>query len=174
MSAQLAPVTDLAAQATTLLMRGGDTAADAGLFAAQFKELLGKQLTGDGVANPLSAIIDTARAADPELDEDLAALLPFIEALGLTQILPTENLPADATNLTATQSQLADTAIATLAAASTPTTAVPAGSPAITAANAQSQTLTQAANNPAQTSLPAPAATNFAQTTDTAAASMAT
>jgi flagellar hook-length control protein FliK len=163
MSAQLAPITDLAAQAATLLMRGEDTAADAGLFAAQFKELLGQQLKGAGMANPLSAVIDTAQAADADLGEDLAALLPFIEALGLTQTLPTEDALPGATIIDAIQSQLADAADAPLLAPLTPAVAIPASSPAITAANAQAQALPQAANSPVQTSLPALVETGFAQ-----------
>lgn len=144
MPAQLPHVTHIAAQVASLPPRNDD-AADAGRFSAQLEALLGKQSTGAETANPLAAILDTARAGDSELDEDLAALLPFIEALGLTQTLPTQDVPVDSSNLAAPQSQLLDAAVAVLAAPSTPTTAIPAGVPAISAANGQPQTLPQAA-----------------------------
>ncbi len=89
---------------------GTDAATD--LFAAHFQHLLGKQLT---VELDVGQMPDPP-AADNAPSDDLAALLPFIEALGLAQTTTPATAPA-----------------------SLPTASAPLGAPAISAANPSAQ-----------------------------------
>lgn len=54
-------------------------------FAALFQQLAGKQLAVDAKA------YETVTGAGTEMDDALAALLPFLDAMGLAQALPTED-----------------------------------------------------------------------------------
>jgi flagellar hook-length control protein FliK len=130
-------------------------------FAAHFQRLLGKQLAVEVDAGQLPVSpektgvgVDGAEAAD-----ELAALLPFIEALGLTQVstaAPTTEVPVENTETSSIETAIEtaiDAASTALAApASLPTASAPPGAPAITAANPspQGQTHGLAFNVPAQ------------------------
>lgn len=155
----------LAAVAAKLLASGNDADAaslqTSGLdqFAAHFQRLLGKQLAIEVDADQLPVSPEkTAIGAEPV--DELAALLPFIEALGLTQAsatATTTGVPVEATETTSSTETAIETAIdaasALLAApASLPTASTPPGTPAISAANPspQGQAHGRAFNVPAQ------------------------
>jgi flagellar hook-length control protein FliK len=134
--------------AATLQTNGPD------LFAAHFQRLLGKQLAIEVDAGQLPVSPEqTAVGAEPV--DELAALLPFIEALGLTQAsatAPTTDVPVEATETASTETAI-DAASALLAApASLPTASTPPATPAISAANPspQGQTHGRVFNVPAQ------------------------
>lgn len=156
----------LAAVAAKVLSSGSDMDAASsssqigGLdqFAAHFQRLLGKQLAIEVDAGQLPVSPEkTAVGAEPV--DELAALLPFIEALGLTQAsatAPTTDVPVETAESSSTETAIdttIDTASFMLAApASLPTASLPPGAPAISAANPslQGQTHGLAFNLPAQ------------------------
>ncbi|MEW6513297.1 MAG: flagellar hook-length control protein FliK [Pseudomonadota bacterium] len=143
-SASLAP--GLNAIAAKLLpgSNGADVAATAAngadLFAAHFQRLLGKQLAIEVDTGQIGQMTDPAASGNAPADE-LAALLPFIEALGLTQVSADPATEVAADNMEASSVEtIIDAAGALLAApASLPTASTPPGSPAISAANPSAQ-----------------------------------
>lgn len=150
----------LAAVAAKILASGNDVDAASsqvgGLdqFAAHFQRLLGKQLAIEVNAGQLPVFPEkTADGADAA--DELAALLPFIEALGLTQAsatAPITEVPVETTETSSTETAI-DAASALLAApAALPTASTPPNTPAISAANpsAQGQAHGIAFNVPAQ------------------------
>lgn len=164
----------LAAVAAKVLSSGNDVDAASSIsqisgldqFAAHFQRLLGKQLAIEVDAGQLPVSPEkTAVCAEPV--DELAALLPFIEALGLAQAsatAPTTDVPVETTETSSTETAIdttIDTAINTAidtasfilaAPASLPTASLPPGAPAISAANPspQGQTHGLAFNLPAQ------------------------
>lgn len=106
----------------------------ANLFAAHFQRLLGRQLSIEAAADQAP---DAAAQVNAPTDE-LAALLPFIEALGLTQTTAPQS--AIETQTEGTQASSSDAAIdAASAALAAPAAIVVSASPAITAARPSEQ-----------------------------------
>ncbi|MDP2109161.1 MAG: flagellar hook-length control protein FliK [Rhodocyclaceae bacterium] len=71
-------------------------AGNRGQFTALFQQLLGKQIAADAALNP--GVLPTATAADTDpakLTDALQALLPFLEAMGLTQAASDPTVVAD-------------------------------------------------------------------------------
>jgi flagellar hook-length control protein FliK len=140
MSASVNSVPGQAASAAKLLISDSDPLAatiDAnglGQFAAHFQRLIGKQLAVEIDAGQLPVSSERpAAAADPA--DELAALLPFIEALGLTQpsaVLAAGMMPAEPTATTSPAAAAIDAATTPLAAPVSPlTTAAATTSPTV-------------------------------------------
>lgn len=132
---------------------GGNTAdaattesVDLAAFATHFQRLLGQQLTIEVAPGLSQSTTAAAQAATgEEATDELAALLPFIEALGLTQAAvstPTSPAPAQATE-PETPELVTDATIVPLAMPATAPTAItsapPATTPAISAAKPSPQ-----------------------------------
>jgi flagellar hook-length control protein FliK len=105
-------------------------------FTALFQQLLGKQIAADAALNP--GVLPTATAADTDpakLADALQALLPFLEAMGLTQAASDPTVVADE-NIVG--SSIATSPLAGLAAALAQSSA---NNPAISAAREPTRNL---------------------------------
>lgn len=118
------------------------------LFAAHFQRLMGKHLAVAVTADPATATAEPATAATEEPADDLAALLPFIEALGLTQAAQRPATESPTSN-DRSNADPADAATAILAVPITVGTA-------ISAATADVSGKSQAPGAPLPNALPAP------------------
>lgn len=153
-SATPSAIPGLAAIAAKLGAGGktADTAApesvDFEAFATHFQRLLGQQLAIEvdpGLSPSITAAAAAQAATGEEATDELAALLPFIEALGLTQATvatPASPAPTQATEPEAAE-LVTDAAIVPLAVPVTVPTAItsapPAPAPAISAAKPSPQ-----------------------------------
>jgi flagellar hook-length control protein FliK len=161
MSASVSQVPNLAAIAGNLLLSGGESetanlsAGEPDQFAAYFQLLLGRQLAIETAVDSLPEA-PIASAGDEDSADELAALLPFIEALGMTQAAAT--LPVEAH-----QASVADS-----------TTPLPDGTTAIPAAVLPTflptDTTSPAGNAAAPPALAIPRASSAATTSSGAAA----
>lgn len=145
-----------------------------GQFTALFQQLLGKQISADATLN--SGVLPTATAADTdpvELTDALQAILPFLEAMGLTQAASDPTVVADANFA---ENSIAPSPLAGLAAALAQPSA---NNPAISAAKEPARNLgkglsTGLPNLPAQAAGVAEAAGASARASTSAAGEFST
>lgn len=72
-------------ESTAVAANAGDTESNVGSFGALFKQLLGKEPVADADSGTFIFPADATKGTDPSTDGTLAALLPFLEGMGLVQ-----------------------------------------------------------------------------------------